>query len=520
MSVAGGHLGPPDDFPLPTSPTSLSTDLSIALEADQSPIQSPIQPSIQFQFQFQFRSRFPFQIPFPFVPNPVFIPDPVSVPAPAPVPFLFPIPFCSQSRSCFIHQHTPSIMPTMPSVAEDQNPGKTPPLGRREVIPETLPGPPPFSSKHLEWCCRVDGPSVPEPVVVTALIDNGSHSVLIDDRLVTKLGLRRRWLPFPQRARLAMGEEEVVFTEWVKLWVCSDDQQWTARVVRAVVAPKLAYPILLGGPFLEWNKIIIDHEFGRVTAKDEHYQLLPVVQDGPVPVDGPQDEPMGPGERRIGPGARGPKDVLQELQERTKETKDRLDERSTTGPSYGHFAKTLDDRIYVLAVLDDLAKDEQEVRDEFKDRFPMDIPHVTRLPDDVYHRFRLKDPEKVIKCRSYACPRKYKNVWKQLLDQHLAAGRIRESSSEYCSPSFLIPKADPTVLPRWVNDYRALNENTIPDHYPLPRVETILSDCASLQAPAENTYRGCVICGLVVSASFRQHSRTLPKTESCFENDP
>ena len=45
-------------------------------------------------------------------------------------------------------------------------------------------------------------------------------------------------------------------------------------------------------------------------------------------------------------------------------------------------------------------------------------------------------------------------------------------------PSFLILKADPTVLPRWVNDYRALNENTVPDHYPLPCIETILSDCA------------------------------------------
>ena len=64
------------------------------------------------------------------------------------------------------------------------------------------------------------------------------------------------------------------------------------------------------------------------------------------------------------------------------------------------------------------------------------------------------------------------------MDQHLAAGRIRESSSEFCSPSFLIPKADPTVLPRWVNDYRMLNDNTVPDHYPLPRIKTILSDCA------------------------------------------
>ena len=64
------------------------------------------------------------------------------------------------------------------------------------------------------------------------------------------------------------------------------------------------------------------------------------------------------------------------------------------------------------------------------------------------------------------------------MDQHLAAGRIRESSSKYCSPSFLIPKVDPTVLPRWVNDYRMLNDNTVPDHYPLLHIETILSDCA------------------------------------------
>jgi hypothetical protein len=174
----------------------------------------------------------------------------------------------------------------------------------------------------------------------------------------------------------------------------------------------------------------------------------------------------------------GMQEVLEELRMRTAGEKGRIDGQSVTITTHRHFAKTLKDRIQVLAVLDDLGKYDREIREEFKDRFPADIPHVTRLPDNVYHRFRLKDPEKVIKCRSYACPKKYKEAWRQLLDQHLAAGRIRESSSEYCSPSFLIPKADPTVLPRWVNDYRALNNNTVPDHYPLPRVETILSDCA------------------------------------------
>src|ERR1700710_1008690 len=142
---------------------------------------------------------------------------------------------------------------------------------------------------------------------------------------------------------------------------------------------------------------------------------------------------------------------------RTKGRKRRLS-RSTTEKSYKHFAETLNDWIEVLSVIDDFAKYGKEARNEFRDGFPVDIPHVTRLPDDVYHRFRLKDPENVIKCRLYACPKKYKDAWKQLLDQHLAAGRIRESSSEYCSPSVLIQKADPTVLPRWVNYYRAPNE--------------------------------------------------------------
>ncbi|GBE87328.1 Transposon Tf2-12 polyprotein [Sparassis crispa] len=51
------------------------------------------------------------------------------------------------------------------------------------------------------------------------------------------------------------------------------------------------------------------------------------------------------------------------------------------------------------------------------------------------------------------------------------------SSSPYSSPCFLIPKADPTALSHWVNDYRILNANTIPDVHPLPSIQEILSDC-------------------------------------------
>jgi hypothetical protein len=46
------------------------------------------------------------------------------------------------------------------------------------------------------------------------------------------------------------------------------------------------------------------------------------------------------------------------------------------------------------------------------------------------------------------------------------------------SPAFIIPKVDVTILPCWVNDYWALNANTVTDSHPLPWVDDILADCA------------------------------------------
>ena len=81
------------------------------------------------------------------------------------------------------------------------------------------------------------------------------------------------------------------------------------------------------------------------------------------------------------------------------------------------------------------------------------------------------------------CQKKYHDSWKKLLDEHLQAGQIWPSSSEYASPAFCVPKyrdgvPDLTIPPCWVNDYRELNNNTIRDNFPLPRVDDILADCA------------------------------------------
>lgn len=117
------------------------------------------------------------------------------------------------------------------------------------------------------------------------------------------------------------------------------------------------------------------------------------------------------------------------------------------------------------------------VKEKYKDIF-MPIPHLNELPTDVYCRIKLKDAYQKITTRSYSTPRKYKEAWAMLIQQHLNVGRIRPSNSAHTSPSFLVPKTDPVILPHWVNDYHALNANTITDSHPLPHVDDILADCA------------------------------------------
>jgi hypothetical protein len=123
-------------------------------------------------------------------------------------------------------------------------------------------------------------------------------------------------------------------------------------------------------------------------------------------------------------------------------------------------------RIKELASMAELLHLDKLFKKKYEDRFPVDIPHVRDLPTNIYHHIELQPGAPVSVARAYGCPQKYRAGWKTLIEQHLAAGRIRPSSSPYASPSFIIPKADVTVLPRWVNDYRRLNHLTILDNYP------------------------------------------------------
>ncbi|POW11484.1 hypothetical protein PSTT_05277 [Puccinia striiformis] len=141
---------------------------------------------------------------------------------------------------------------------------------------------------------------------------------------------------------------------------------------------------------------------------------------------------------------------------------------------------------------------EQAILEEFRDLFPLDIPAISDLAEQeglftdgsfpakiqdessrVRHKIILTDPNAIVNARQYPYPGKHLVAWRTLLDQHRAAGRIRRSTSQYASPSLIIPKKDSSALPRWVCDYRALNELTVKDRSPLPNVDELVRLVAS-----------------------------------------
>ena len=135
------------------------------------------------------------------------------------------------------------------------------------------------------------------------------------------------------------------------------------------------------------------------------------------------------------------------------------------------------ERIEVLAAQEELLCLGEDLKKEFINVFS-EIPHLNELPTDVYCHIKLKDASKTFQTRLYSTPRKYRDAWATLIQQHLDAGRIHPSNSSHALPTFIVPKSDAAVLACWVNDYRILNANTVLDAHPLPRVNDILADCA------------------------------------------
>ena len=91
------------------------------------------------------------------------------------------------------------------------------------------------------------------------------------------------------------------------------------------------------------------------------------------------------------------------------------------------------------------------------------------------HDVHLIDPHiKPIKQMSYRLNPQKKEIMKKEIDYLLQKDLIEPSYSPWASPSLLVPKPDGSF--RLCTDYRKLNSITVPDAYPLPRIEDLLDE--------------------------------------------
>jgi hypothetical protein len=278
----------------------------------------------------------------------------------------------------------------------------------------------PFKSKHYVWKCSIDGLADEFPLKISTLIDNGAHMVLIRPETVSQLGLQTFTLPEPELIDVAISSStstQKKLLHYVKFKATSLDGLWTSRTVIAIVAPGLCMPIIFGLPFIEFNEIISDHSLRSCIHKKSGYSLI---------------NPALPPSRKVLP----PKLKVQ-LRTNRRLKAEALKELITTfDDKWGNRLKpcepikpldkleTIKTRICTI-INDEICKRKQEkLMKEFHAVFEP-IPHYEKLPTDVLAEIKLIDPKKTIKSRNYPCPRKYKDAWHTLIQQHLKNGIIQ-----------------------------------------------------------------------------------------------
>ena len=81
---------------------------------------------------------------------------------------------------------------------------------------------------------------------------------------------------------------EVKFSEYIKLQLHNPSLYWSSKTIRAIIAPGLCSPMILGLPFLAHNNIVVDASERTVIDKNCNFNLLHPVP--PLPPKPPKQK--------------------------------------------------------------------------------------------------------------------------------------------------------------------------------------------------------------------------------------
>jgi hypothetical protein len=109
--------------------------------------------------------------------------------------------------------------------------------------------------------------------------------------------------------------------------------------------------------------------------------------------------------------------------------------------------------------------------------YPNVFAHNPKAPREcgkASHVIQSRD-DRVCFSKVNRIPNKWKNDIDKQIEEMLQNNIIRHSKSAFNSNPILVDKKDSTK--RFVIDFRNLNDNTVPDSYPLPNVDDLVDQC-------------------------------------------
>ncbi|XP_057658512.1 uncharacterized protein LOC130895308 [Diorhabda carinulata] len=180
------------------------------------------------------------------------------------------------------------------------------------------------------------------------------------------------------------------------------------------------------------------------------------------------------------------------------------------------YSKNHEENIQNFIRTEHLNEEEKEailkLYNDFKDIFHKDKDNLT-FTNEIKHEIKTLD-EVPVHTKSYRYPYIHKEEVQRQIKKMLDDGIIRPSSSPWSSPVWIVPKkTDASNKQKWriVIDYRKVNEKTLEDRYPVPRIGDVLDRLGRCQ----------YFSTIDLASGFHQiqmHENSISKTAFSVEN--